>query len=111
MIIKKFKNGKIKLQIEPKFDYNNSNEIDIDEVYHRDITMSDLYINQINGYQYVVDFNTQLVYPLISKGYALSCYNPLIFLRDEFKKNKVFYLYPESKKQSKSLLEDLDNGY
>jgi len=111
MVIKKFKNGKIKLQIEPKFDYNNSNEIDIDEVYHRDITMSDLYINQINGYQYVVDFNTQLVYPLISEGYHLSYYNPLVFLRNEFTKKATLYFYPESKKQSKSLLEDLDNGY
>lgn len=112
MIVKKFKNGKIKLQLEQKYDYNNNNnEIDIDNIYHRDMTMCDLYINQINGYQYVVDWNTYTVYPLISEGYHLSCYNPLVFLRDELKKNPIFYLYPETKKESKSLLEDLDNGY
>lgn len=111
MIIKEFKNGKIKLQLEQKYDYDDDNEINIDNIYHRDMTMSDLYINQINGYQYVVDWNRQVVYPLISEGYHLSTYNPLIFLRDELKKKPIFYLYPESKRESKSLLQDLENGY
>lgn len=115
MIIKKFKNGKIKLQLEKNYDYTDNkeinNEIDIDNVYYRDMTMSDLSINQINGYEYVVDYNTQLVYPLWGDGYQLSCYNPLVFLKDELTKNPIFYLYPETKKDSLSLLQDLDNGY
>jgi len=108
MDIKKFKNGKIRFMLETS-DLNNG-EVD-ENVYHDDMFFKDLYINQINGYQYIVDFNTGRVYELGS--YLLQ--NPLMFLLDEFKEARearhYFYLYPLSKRESKSLLKDLENGY
>lgn len=105
MKITKFKNGKIKLELESSdFDYQGNVR---EEVYHDDMFMCDLYIEQINGYQYIVDTNTQRVYELGS--YLLQ--NPLKYLLDELKEHGKMYLYPLSKRESKSLLQDLENGY
>ena len=109
MIIKKFKNGKIKFQLEKSdlFYYADGNGgIDIYKLYDNEITMSDLYIQQINGYQYIVDFNTNIVYELGS--YLMQ--NPLKFIADELSEGAV-YLHPLTKKTSLDLLEDLENGY
>ena len=109
MIIKKFKNGKVKMQLERSdfFYYADGNGgIDIDRLYDNEITMSDLYIQQINGYQYMVDFNTNTVYELGS--YLMQ--NPLKFIADELIEGNV-YLFPLTKKISLDLLEDLVNGY
>ena len=100
-MIRKFKNGKILLKIDNVYDLEN------DSFYHNDMFMSDLYINQINGYMYICDFNTGICYELGS--YLLQ--NPLKYLMDTLKDNKKMYLYPLSKKYSRSLLQDLENGY
>ena len=109
MEIKKFKNGKIKMQLEKSdlFYYSDGNGgIDIDRLYDDEITMSDLYIQQINGYQYIVDFNTNTVYEMGS--YLMQ--NPLKFIADKMSEGAV-YLCPLTKKTSLDLLEDLENGY
>lgn len=109
MKIKKFKNGKIKMALESndKFYYGDGNGgYNIDEMYDSEITMKDIYIQQINGYQYYVDFNTGLVYEMGS--YLLQ--NPLKYLLDCLIEGSV-YLYPLTKAESESLLEDLENGY
>lgn len=103
-MIKKFKNGKILLKpCKNDFESGVLNE----NFYHDEMFMSDLYINQINGYQYIVDFNTLLVYEI---GSCL-LQNPLKFILETLEANKKMYLYPLSKKESKSLLEDLENGF
>ena len=106
MKIKKFKNGKITMTLEKNYDFNEDGSIN-ENVYHDDMFMSDLYINQINGYQYVTDYNTQRVYNLGS--YLLQ--NPLKYILDELKEHGKMILYPLSKRESKSLLQDLENGY
>lgn len=106
MEIKKFKNGKIKMTIQKNYDINDDGTIN-ENVYHDDMFFSDLYINQINGYQYICDFNTSLVYEMGS--YLMQ--NPLKFILDTLQEDKQIYLYPLSKKESKSLLQDLENGY
>lgn len=96
--IVKYKNGNI--VIYPYSDYHK----DIDS-YYDDITMHDLYFNQINGYMYLVDFNTGNVYDFSQ------CYiNILQYLDNELSNGKI-KLYPLSKKEAKSLLQDLNNGY
>ena len=113
MKIKKFRNGKIKLTVEPKHDIEykiNTKEFDTkisESVYHNDMFFADLYINQINGYQYITNHNTQRVYELGS--YLMQ--NPLKWLLDELAEKRTIYFYPLSRKQSKSLLQDLENGY
>ena len=104
-IVKKFKNGKIKIQL----DYMNEGTTaqEIESVYHDDMFMSDLYINQANGYSYLVDFNTGLVYELGS--YLMQ--NPLKQILDELLEKNKIYFYPLTKKQSRDILEDLENGY
>ena len=104
-LIKKFKNGKIKVELDYRDDGNTAQEIE--SVYHDDMFMADLYLNQINGYQYLVDWNTQLVYELGSYLFQ----NPLKEMLDELLEKGKIYFYPLSKKESLSLLEDLENGY
>ena len=65
-MIKKFKNRKIILDIREdlKSGYYEKNIYSVENFYHNDMFMSDLCINQINGYPYIVDYNTQTVYDL-----------------------------------------------
>lgn len=97
-MIKKFKNGKVMLQCK-KSELNEN-------FYHDEMFWSDLYINQINGYLYITDFNTQLVYEIGS--YLMQ--NPIKYILDTIESDGKMYLYPLSKKESKSLLQDLENG-
>jgi hypothetical protein len=106
MTIKKFINGKIKMSVQKQYDINPDGTID-ENIYHNDMFFSDLSINQINGYQYIVDYNTQLVYEMGS--YLLQ--NPLKFILDTLQENGKMYLYPLTKKESLSLIQDLENGY
>ena len=106
MDIKKFKNGKIKMSVQRDYDINDDGSIN-ENVYHDDMFMADLSLNQINGYMYITDFNTQLVYELGS--YLMQ--NPLKFLLEEMEEKSVLYFYPLTKKESKSLLQDLENGF
>ena len=64
--------------------------------------IEDLYVNQINGYLYIVDFNKRLVYDL-PRGY-------LNFLKELLNKGKI-KLIPYEKRISEELLNDLENGY
>ena len=66
--------------------------------------MENLYINQINGYLYIVDYNTGLVYDLPG-GYMFKD-----FLEELLEKGKI-KLIPYGKKISKELLNDLKKWY
>ena len=103
-MIKKFKNGNIVLDVREdiKKGYYEKTIEGIENFYHHDMCMEDLYINQINGYLYIVDFNTRLVYDL-PRGY-------LNFLEELLNKGKI-KLIPYGKKISKELINDLENGY
>ena len=105
-MIKKFKNGNIVLDIRDdiRSGYYEKNIESIENFYHNDMCMEDLYINQINGYLYVVDFNTGLVYDLPG-GYLFKD-----FLEELLNKGKI-KLIPYGKRISKELLHDLENGY
>ena len=109
MIIKKFKNGKIKLELETNdkcFYYGDELEVNFDVIYGC-MQMADLYIIQIDGYQCLVDYNTQ-------KGYELESYftqNPLQWFLNTLNENNKIYLHPLSKKQSKDLIQDIEKGY
>ena len=103
-MIKKFKNGNIVLDIREdiKKGYYEKTIEGIENFYHHDMCMEDLYINQINGYLYIVDFNKRLVYDL-PRGY-------LNILEEILNKGKI-KLIPYGKKISKELINDLENGY
>ena len=105
-MIKKFKNGNIVLDIRDdiKNDYYKKTIESIENFYHNDMCMEDLYINQINGYLYIVDFNKRLVYDLPG-GYLFKD-----FLEELLEKGKI-KLIPYGKKISKELLHDLEKGY
>ena len=105
-MIKKFKNGNIVLDIRDdiKSGYYEKTIDSIENFYHHDMCMEDLYINQINGYLYIVDFNKRLVYDLPG-GYLFKD-----FLEELLNKGKI-KLIPYGKIMSKELLNDLENGY
>ena len=105
-MIKKFKNGNIVLDVRDdiKNGYYEKTIESIENFYHNDMCMEDLYINQINGYLYIVDYNTGLVYDLPG-GYLFKD-----FLEELLNKGKI-KLIPYEKKISKELLNDLENGY
>ena len=116
-MIKKFKNGKILLSVtKSDFDGLQVNE----NFYHDEMFFSDLYLNQINGYMYIVNYNQQLVYEYIQLGgqkkhntiYSLcNVQNALKEIIDGLTEYKKIYLYPLTKKESLSLLQDMENGY
>ena len=103
-MIKKFKNGNIVLDIRDdiKKGYYEKTIEGIENFCHNEMYMEDLYVNQINGYLYIVDFNKRLVYDLPRRY--------LNFLEELLNKGKI-KLIPYGKKISKELLHDLENGY
>ena len=105
-MIKKFKNGNIVLDIRDdiKKGYYEKTIESLENFYYNDMIMENLYINQINGYLYIVDYNTGLVYDLPG-GYLFKD-----FLEELLEKGKI-KLIPYGKKISKELLNDLENGY
>ena len=105
-MIKKFKNGNIVLDIREdiKNGYFEKTIESLENFYYNDMIMENLYINQINGYLYIVDYNTGLVYNLPG-GYMFKD-----FLEKLLTKGKI-KLIPYGKKISKELLHDLENGY
>ena len=110
-MIKKFKNGKLKLSA-PKGEIDKyiylDEEGNINEDYYHDVMfMSDLSINQINGYMYLVDFNRQLVYPL----HQFDFFNLLEDLFKKIQEEGKIYLYPVDKKEGNYLLKCLEGGY
>lgn len=105
-MIKKFKNGNIVLDIREdiKNGYYEKTIESIENFYYNEMCMETLYINQINGYLYIIDYNTRLVYDLPS-GYMFED-----FLKELLNKGKI-KLIPYGKRISKELLNDLENGY
>ena len=103
-MIKKFKNGNIVLDIREdiKKGYYEKTIEGIENFYHNEMYIEDLYVNQINGYLYIVDFNKRLVYDL-PRGY-------LNFLEELLTNGKI-KLIPYEKRISDELLNDLENGY
>lgn len=99
--IVKYKNGNIVL-------YPNK-EYDIDSYYYDIMFLKDLYIENIGGYSYIYDYNTHRMYDLSILGH--NCMqNVLTWLDKELKKGKI-RLCPISKKEQKSLMQDMENGY
>lgn len=96
-MIRKFKNGNIRMKAEVGQGFYS--------FVHNEMLWDDLYIQQINGYSYIVDFNTGLVYD-IPITYMLRGTDS--FINDLYKGVKLF---PYSKKESALLLQDLENGY
>lgn len=99
LTIKRFKNGKIKIEIkiDKRFSKSSKKEFtNIDDIKQA-LSMDNITFNRINGYNYLVDENNQKVY----EGENIS----------KLLKNNKIYFYPLSKKLSKSLLQDLSNGY
>ena len=105
-MIKKFKNRNIVLDVREdiKKGYYEKTIESIENFYHHDMCMEDLYINQINGYLYIIDYNTRLVYDLPG-GYMFKD-----FLKELLNKEKI-KLIPYGKRISKELLNDLEKGY
>ena len=99
--VTKFKNGKMVL-------YPNK-EYDIDTYYNDTMFWRDLYFNQINGYMYLTDYNQSNIYDMQNYGYYPTM-NILQWLESKLKMGKITF-YPLSKKEAKSLFEDLENGY
>ena len=110
-MIKKFKNGNIRLYAPKKNSMDDYLLLEdgtiCENYYHENMNMSDLSFNQINGYMYLVDFNTNLVYELESQNIQ----NPLKWLLDSIAEEGKYYLYPLSKNECKQLLMDLKNDY
>jgi hypothetical protein len=109
-MLKKFKNGNIQIKspyYQPKNSVNYALYTDnIDTFYDNEITQHDLYLNQINGYMYLTDINTQLVYDFDVR-YFCQDENYLVQLDDYLRNNSVLTMYSLSKKESESLLQYL----
>ena len=95
-MIKKFKNGNLVLDVREDIKKGYYENIEsIENFYHHDMCMEDLYI---------IDYNTRLVYDLPG-GYMFKD-----FLKELLNKGKI-KLIPYGKRISKELLNDLESGY
>ena len=111
MAIKKFNNGNVHLTIKEDvrngyYQVGNGYKNDMRELekfIHNEMNMNDLYINQINGYLYIIDYNTSL-------AYNLPCGQLDLFL-ERLGKGEKFIIKSLGKRISKSLLQDLENEY
>ena len=91
-MIRKFKNGKVKLSV-PKNDwyYRNDDKSIKEEFYFEEMFYSNLYIEEIQGNFFIVDYETRNVYDYF-QSYLLQ--NPLRYLLDELAEKNTVYLYP-----------------
>ena len=105
-MIKKFKNGNIVLDVREdiKNGYFEKTIESIENFYHNDMYMEDLYINEINGCLYMIDYNTRLVYDL----FGIYIFED--FLKELLNKGKI-KLIPYGKRTSEELLNDIENAY
>lgn len=108
-MIKKFKNGNLLLEPHNFYDYEDGKVSE--NFYHHDMHMLDLYIVQINGYAYLHDTNRNMLYDLHTMPYYNGLNSSLYNLLDNLQAYKKIKLSPLSKKESKDLLQDLENGY
>lgn len=105
--VKKFNNGNITL-------YNSDwNKNLICKYIDGVLFWDDLYFNQVNGYIYLMDFNTGRVYDMgIVKPYLFESLGIIEALKILFEEGKgKVVLYPMPKREAKSILEDMENGY
>lgn len=73
------------------------------EVGEKSEIISKSYLSLFNGYQYIVDNNTQTVYDLPRNDFQL-------FLEELIEKGKII-LEPYGRRMSKSLLQDLEKVF
>lgn len=107
-MIKKYKNGNVHLDIkyELKTKYyvvGNGHEADmreLDKFYQHEMTNMDLYIQVIEGYPYILDYNKQLAYNMPHCSYEM-------FLESLGKGNKII-LESLGKKESNRLFSLVD---
>ena len=105
-MIKKFKNGNVSITW-------NKKESTIEQLYDGDFFWSDLYFNRINGYTYLIDYNTCNAYDMGNvKPYLFETINILKALETVLLEcNCKIKLYPVSRREYKSIMQDMENGY
>ena len=110
--IKKNADGTIEFRLDPEYGWYWDRDGKLTEEYYHDVMfMEDLYITFINGYGYLVDYNTRLVYGLefeFGKSYLQTLLDDI---HDCYKNDEVFVLIPFSKEESEELLIQEENGY
>ena len=95
-MIKKFKNGKIRIQVPEKHLFYRYINDDVTEgFYYVEMFWEHLRIEKIGDKNYLIDLSTNKVYDIFSE-----CKNPLQALLDILTRNKVVHLLP-SKNSSK----------
>ena len=100
-MIKKFKNGNIHLKMEENQKDKTITDLQNGEAfYNEEFFWNDLYIQMIDGYAYIVDFNTQRVYDIPHNHYGM-------FFEDIAKCKKII-LYPYSKRESRKMIDNID---
>ena len=102
-MIKKFKNGNINLSIKEDLKSGYYNCDNVESFIHDEMFMSDLYIEVINGYLYILDMSNNNLYEF---GFITID----DFLR-KILKGHTIKLYRLDKRATKDLLQDLENGY
>ena len=100
-MVKKFRNGKVKLEVKRNEYYWNPDGTLSEVFYFDEMELNNLYIVTIEGELFIVDFSTSRVYDFYN-GYLI--HNPLKYVLDVLAFNKKLYLYPLSKRESKALL-------
>lgn len=105
-MIKKFKNGNVNVSW-------NKEESTIEQLYDGDFFWNDLYFNQINGYMYLIDYNTCNAYDMRNiRPYLFESVNVLKALEIVLSENNgKIKLYPVSRREYKSIMQDMGNGY
>ena len=92
-MIKKFKNGKLKLSV-PK-NYRNEDGTVSEKFYHGAMFRNKLYIDTIDGKWYLIDLSTRKVYDFY-KNYIIQ--NPIQFLLDDLTRKEIVYLPAQNSK-------------
>lgn len=108
MEIRKFKNGKIRMQVNKNGYYWNDDGTINESFYHDEMFINSLYIEEIQGNFFIVDYETKNVYDFFN-SYLL--HNPLKFLLDELAEKGRIYLYPmpEGKRLFKQYIKEQEN--
>ena len=103
-MIKKLKNGNILMNIKKDIKSGYYDDNNIENFYHNECFMNDIYFTYIDGMPYFIDCNTRLAYD-----------SPFYLFRDFISymyTNKKLKLYPYDKRVSEELCNRyLDNMY
>lgn len=110
--ITKLKNGNIELRLDKEHGWYFDREGKLTEEYYHDVmTMEDLYINQVLGYLYLIDFNTRRVYPMEFNYGTESLGKLLDLIQREYERVGVYTMEPCTKEMAEEVLHDLENDY